>query len=190
MNRRDTAAISLIHQFFKGVFRTRPIIPKYQDNFDVDIVFNKIADWGPSQTQDLEKLTLKVDMLLALGSAFRAQTIALIKMNNVNSNLSAVEIRITDLINTSRSGADQPYAFFKFFNNENLCIAITLLFYLETTKEIRGIVDNLLIFFKKPHKNISAQTVSRWLKRVMSEVEIDNKYKSHSTSHAASSKAS
>ena len=149
----------------------------------------ELESWGPTTSLDLRHLTLKLAMLLALGSAFRAQSISLIKLDNLTISRRGVEIRIKDLIKTSRPGADHPHAIFNFFENEGLCIARTLLHYLEVTKNIRGETKRLLISFKKPHGEIGVQTISRWLKIVLKESGIDEEFTAHSTRHAATSKA-
>ena len=129
-------------------------------------------------------------MLLALGTAFRTHTLALIKLDNVERRLrDGVKIRIVDLIKTSRPGSNQPCACFPFFDNANLCIAKTLIKYMEVTENLRGETNHLLISFTKPHGRICAQSISRWLKLVMKEAGIDEAFTAHSTRHASTSKA-
>ena len=114
----------------------------------------------------------------------------MIKLTDIKSTKTGVEIRIRDLIKTSRPGADQPYAFFPFFNDRiNLCIARTISFYVNRTKDFRGNTEQLLISFKPPHKQVGAQTVSRWIRTVMHEAGISEEFTAHSTRHASTSKA-
>lgn len=102
-------------------------------------------------------------MLLALGLAFRIQSISLIKINNIKSCKQGVDIRIHDLIKTSRPGSTQPCTWFPFFDEKpQICIARTLVYYLEKTRTIRRNSKNLLISFKEPHNPIGRQTISRW----------------------------
>lgn len=105
----------LLHRFFKGVFRLRPALPKYQAIWDVELVFKTIEAWGPFETLNLQKLSFKLVMLLALGSTFRVQSIALIKIENVKEITGGVEIIIDELIKTSRPGSSPYYCFFSFF---------------------------------------------------------------------------
>ena len=126
-------------------------------------------------------------MLLALGTTCRAQTLALIKLDNVERLRDGVKIRIVDVIKMSRPGSNQPCV--PFFDNANLCIAKTLIKYIEVTESSRGETNHLLISFVKPHEKICAQSVSRWLKLVMKEAGIDEVFTVHSTRHTSTSKA-
>lgn len=190
INNGKTSESPLLQRFMKGVFKLRPTKPKYATTWDVGVVLEKLESWSPSDSLDLQELSLKLVMLLALGSAFRVQSLSLIKLKNIKSLKNGVEIKIEDLVKTSRPGAEQPYAFFPFFKNKiSLCVATTILHYIDRTKDIREGVEDLLISFKKPHKKVGTQTISRWLKTVMKEAGIEEHYSAHSTRHASTSKA-
>ncbi|OXU30413.1 hypothetical protein TSAR_012517, partial [Trichomalopsis sarcophagae] len=190
INQRDNSNSLLINRFFKGVYKLRPNAPKYCSTWNVDDVLDMLETWSPLESLDLQNLTLKLVMLLALGSAFRVQSLALIKLNNIKKLSSGIEIRILDLIKTSKPGAAQPYAFFPFFAEKtSLCIARTLIYYLQATKDIRGDTQELLISFKRPYKKICSQSISRWLKTVMRKAGIAEEFTAHSTRHASTSKA-
>lgn len=180
----------LIRRFFKGVFKLRSTKPKYCNIWSVDDVLNLLEKWYPLETLDLQNLTLKLVMLLALGSAFRVQSLALIKLKNIKKLSEGVEIRILDLTKTSRPGAAHPYAFFPFFaDRTQLCIAKTLLHYIKLTKQLRGNTQELFISWKEPHKKVGSQTISRWIKIVMEKAGIKGNFTAHSTRHASTSKA-
>ena len=50
--------------------------------------------------------------------------------------------------------------------------------------------SKLFISFKKPHKEVCTQTISRWLKTTLSKCGIDTIiFKGHSTRHASTSTA-
>lgn len=62
--------------------------------------------------------------------------------------------------------------------------------YLERTKDIRGSINNLFISFKRPHKVVGTQTISRWIKKVMYKSGIDiNIFSAYSTHHTSTSAA-
>lgn len=189
INSEDTSKSLLLLRFFKGVFKLRPSTPRYNSTWDVNIVLNTLENWGLTVNLNLQKLTLKLVMLLALGTAFRLQSLALISLNHIRILKDGVEIRITDHIKTSRPGVPQPYAFFNHFENEQLCIAKTLIIYIQKTKKIRGNKSKLFISFKPPHVEVGTQTLSRWLKVVMKEAGISEEFKGQSTRHASTSKA-
>jgi len=58
----------------------------------------------------------------------------------------------------------------------------TLKEYLQRTETLRVTGSQLLISFQKPHKAVSGDTISRWIRTVMqmSEINLDV-YKAHST---------
>lgn len=185
----NLAASSSLQRFFKGVYRLRPTTPKYTTTWDTGAVFAKIESWGPTKDLSLQLLTLKTAMLLALGSAFRVQALASMKLSNIKSTGFGVEIRIDEIMKTSKAGAPQPQASFPFFKEKPLlCIATTLSSYINSTKEIRNGEDYLLISYKLPHKKVTSQTISKWIKRVLELAGIEG-YSAHSTRHAATSKA-
>lgn len=179
----------LINRFFKGDYKLRPTAPKYNSTWDVDRVLKKLKEWSPPERLDLETLTYKLVMLLALGSAFRVQSLSFIDRDNIKILTGGVEIRISKIVKTSRQGGNQPYAFFPFFEEPDLCVAKFLLFYINATKNLRGNINQLFISLKSPHKQVSSQTISRWLKLVMYKSGLEEKFKAHSTRYASTSKA-
>ena len=65
-----------------------------------------------------------------------------------------------------------------------------MLTYLEKTKDIRGLINKLFISFRRPHKEVGTQTISRWIKKVMCKSGIDvNIFSAYSTRHASTSAA-
>lgn len=101
-------------------------------------------------------------LLLALGTAHRAQTLALIKLSNMKHSAEGYEIKIPDRIKTSRPGAYQPFLVLPYFSeNPKLCIASTLDTYIHKTSRLRGEIDSLFLTIKKPIRAVSAATVGR-----------------------------
>ncbi|XP_058799080.1 uncharacterized protein LOC131668714 [Phymastichus coffea] len=190
INQENNSDSPLLNRFFRGVFRTRPTAPKYCCTWDVEVVLNMLETWNPLSALSLQNLTFKLVLLLALGSAFRVQSIALIKIKNIRFLSNGVEIRISDLIKTSRPGSKDPIVFFPYFpHRETLCIARTLIFYIEKTRDLRGNTDELFISFIKPFKKVTSQTISRWIRTVMRQAGIDEFFTAHSTRHASTSRA-
>lgn len=179
-----------IKRFFKGVFRLRPPIPKYEVTWDTTKVLDALSEWYPNDTLPLEKLTKKCATLLALTTAHRVQTLNKILVSNIESNSSQITIKIPDLIKTSRAGSNQPILCIPFFKDKlNICPATTLLCYIRKTTTLRQ-EENLFIAFKKPYKTVSAQSISRWIKSTLKDCGIDvSIFTAHSTRHAATSRA-
>lgn len=186
----DISNNSSINRFFKGVFRLRPTAPKYNKTWDVDLVLNKLEEEHPLISLGLKCLTEKLVMLVALGTSFRVQSIALISLDGITFNAKGAEIKIKELIKTSRPGACQPFAVLPYFSSRpGICIASTLRYYINYTKEIRGETKRLFLTYKKPYKAACSQTISRWIKNVLHDCGIDDSFTGHSTRHASTSKA-
>ncbi|CAH0731008.1 unnamed protein product, partial [Brenthis ino] len=71
------------HQPPPPIRRTKPSQPKYSITWDPSIVLNYLSAQWPHEGLDLEILSKKVITLLALVTAHRVQTLALIKIPNI-----------------------------------------------------------------------------------------------------------
>lgn len=177
-----------ITRFMKGIFRLKPSRPKYAQTWDVSIVLNYLQNIDDT---NLENLTYKTVLLLALSTAHRAQTLSKIKISNIRHVNDGLEIKIPELIKTSGPGRYQPILQLPFFvNKPTLCVASTVLSYIDKTKNIRKDIDQLIISIKRPIPAVSSQTLSRWVKKCLHNSGIDvSIFSSHSTRHAATSTA-
>lgn len=179
-----------LNRLFKGFYRLKPPRPKYEKTWDVDIVLKELESWLPNKDLTLERLTIKLVMLIALCTGFRIQNLALLKLDGIKINTTSVELTISDLIKTSKPGAPQPYALLPFFTiRPNICCARTIVEYINRTKSMRGDEKKLILTTRKPFKAATAQTISRWLRTVLSECKIDEQFTGYSTRHASTSKA-
>ena len=157
----------MISRFFKGIAKIRPAKPKYSFTWDVSIVLNYLKNMKPLVDLDLQEVTEKAVTLIALCTAHRAQTLVNIKIGNIKSSITGLEIKITDLIKTSSHGRLQPLLLLPRFTNDNrLCVASVIERYIEITKSLRD-TEKLFIATVKPHKAVCAQTISRWIKTVL-----------------------
>ncbi|CAH0724930.1 unnamed protein product, partial [Brenthis ino] len=125
--RHDIGTDDRISRILRGVYKLRPSVPKYKNTWDPQVVLSKLDTWYPNSELSLEKLTIKLVMLLALCTAHRLQTFSLIKINNIKCFASVIKIYIIDIIKTSRPGKDQPILSLPFFlENPSICPAKTL----------------------------------------------------------------
>lgn len=181
----------ILSRFFRGIFKLKPIFPKYNVTWDPCVVLKYLSTMFPLVSLSLQKLTFKLVTLLALVSAQRIQTLSKIQTANIKQFQNHVEIRISDLIKTSRPNRAQPLITLPFFvQKPELCVASTLLSYITRTKDIRQNTPYLFITHKKPHHKASVQTISRWVKTVLKDSGIDtSQFTGHSTRHASTSAA-
>lgn len=180
-----------IKRFFKGIFRSRPPVPKYDTTWDPAIVLTYLEKSFPHDTLSLELLSKKLVTLLALVTAHRVQTLSKINIDNITISNSNISIKITELIKTSRVGCPQPVLVLPFFDQKpEICPGKTLQYYLSKTEPLRGNVKYLFIGLKKPHRAVSSQTLSRWIRSTLCDSGVPAAaFSAHSTRHAATSLA-
>ncbi|XP_031350169.1 uncharacterized protein LOC116175923 [Photinus pyralis] len=197
------SALALIHlqplsndarlsRFMKGIARLRPSKPRYNSTWDPNVVLEYIQKLGPNSTLSLKDLSAKLVTLLALATGHRLQTIQLIKLTNLHTSPQGIQIPITDPIKTSGTNRSQPCLQIpRFAENPLLCVATTLIDYIEATKPLRTPnQDYLFITFKKPYKTATKQSISRWIKNTLLTAGLDtNVFKPHSFRHASTSAA-
>jgi len=181
-----------INRFIKGVSRTRPPKPRYDSTWDPQIVIQFLANKHPLASLSLKELSLKCVTLIALCTAHRVQTIASIKLQNIQFGTSMINIYVPATIKTSGPGRLQPCLVLpKFLDHPEWCAMSCLTEYINRTRPFRQAdCDSLFISFTKPYSSVGAQTISRWIKSVLKSSGIDTStFSSHSCRHASTSTA-
>lgn len=181
----------LITRFLKGCFKLKPTVPKYTHTWDVNVVLDYLEGMGDFSQLSPILVTEKVVTLLALVSAHRAQTLSLIRVDNITKTAQGLEILITDIIKTSAPSRSQPVIFLpRCLDRPNLCIASCVEFYIKMTSPYRGGEKFLFLSTRRPFKPVSSQTISKWIKSVLKKSGIDTEiFSGHSTRHASTSAA-
>lgn len=112
-------------------------------------------------------------------------------LDNVNITSLGLQIKIPDLIKTSKPGKNQPILIVPFFKDRpKICVASILLHYLKITKTIRGESRKLFLSTVRPHKPVSSQTIGHWIKSLLGKAGVDTeKFSAYSAKHAAVSTA-
>lgn len=179
-----------IKRFMKGVFELRPPMPRYKFIWDVSIVLDYLCNF-PNEEIQLNVLSYKCVMLLALCSLQRVQTLHSINVYDIRFEYDRVYIPIFKLLKNFTAKRNKLVITLKHFDsNSAICPALTLKEYIRRTVPIRGKSKQLFISFQKPHNPVSKSSLSRWISTVMEEAGIDiTQFKSHSTRAAASSAA-
>jgi len=103
----------------------------------------------------------------------------------------SVVFRIFDLLKQSRPGYKNPEITLRAFpSDRTLCIFTYFVAYMQTTKTLRN--DNTAVFLtlNKPHSPATKDTISRWVKTVMSDAGVDTtRFAPHSVRCASTSAA-
>ena len=177
-----------VKRFMKGLFETRPTLPKYTSVWSVKRVLDFMRR---SQNADLSTLALgkKLALLLAIVSGGqRAQTIHGIDALDIKILGNKCVIPIYHTLKHTRPGKHlRPLEFSVFLQEPTLCVVSTLCMYLDRTRPFRK-YSKLFLSSQRPYKPVSKDTISRWCKDVLKEAGIDvTRYSSHSTRSASSS---
>lgn len=180
---------SLITRFMRGVFISKPPLPKYKFTWDVSCVLKLLASWFPVETLSLKKLTLKLTALIALATAPRAQTLVSLNLKFMKVFESRVVFYFPNLLKTSQIGRTNSFNLeLQHFNDESLCVFHTLLHYMKVTKNLRN-SDQLLVSFVS-FNPVTSSTIARWLKTVLQLSGIDTTvFSAHSFRSASVSAA-
>ena len=176
----------------KGVYNLHPMRSRYCQTWSVDVVLNYLRKLSPVKKLTLKELSLKLVMLIALTNAARVQTKHLLSVNNFTKFKSEFVFKLDNVLKQSRPGFDCSVLKLKAYPpDRRLCVYTVIKEYLVRTKDIREKSENkLLLSYIRPYKSVSRDTISRWIKMVMTRSGIDtNIYGSHSVRSASTSKA-
>jgi len=174
-----------------GVFNNRFPQPKYQFIWDVEVVTKFLVTLGDNHDLDDKTLTKKLTMLLALTSAGRSHEIRHLDIRFVVKHHSGYIFSFSKPTKVTRKGKLRPVmTFVTFPENSKLCVCNCFDTYLVRSRTWREGKNQLLLSYIKPHKEISAKTVSKWITDILDMAGIDiGTFSGHSTRSAASSKA-
>ena len=180
----------LIVRFMKGVFNLKPTLPKNNVTWDPAILLRFLRSLSPVKLLSLKDLSLKLLALLWVLTGQRSQGLQLIDIRNVTLTKHCVKIRYGDKMKTSRPGFQQKELVIKAYApDRRLCVVTVLAHFLTRTKQIRNDVTQLFISYQKPHKEVSRDTISRWIKVVMCRAGLDVEIFSPHTVRGASTSA-
>lgn len=179
-------------RFMKGVFNLRPPAPRHDYVWDVSIVLRYLRKLSPVKYLSLKELTCKLCMLICLTCAARVQTVHALKLNCMQKKKSSFIFNFNSLLKTCRPGFRRPNIVLKAYPaDRRLCVYTVLVEYLKRTLPLRSDNDDaLFISYVKPHNAASKDTLSRWIRYIMTQSGIDmNVISPHSVRAASVSKA-
>ena len=181
----------LVSRFMRGIYKCNPPTPRYQTTWNVQTVLTYLSSQDSVEKLDLKSLTLKLLMLIALVSAQRGQSMHMLDTACMKVTESSYEFSLPEHVTQSRPSFKMPSVILKAYPiNKALCVYSHLTEYLRRTQSLRGAETKLFISFVKPHKRVSRDTISRWIRTTMESAGIDiSMFKPHSTRMAATSKA-
>ena len=188
----DVGQHPIITRLLKGVYNSRPPIPRYSSTWDVQTVLNHIETLGPTANLSLKALTLKTVFLLAITRPSRSTDLSSLDVSGIQSRSDGLSFIPNSLAKQSRQGKSIEAFFFPSFpTNINLCPVSTLRVYREKTTPLRHGETRVFISFIKPHKAVTSSTIARWLRVTLEEAGINSSiFGAYSTRGASASAAS
>lgn len=178
----------LVSCFLKGRFTTRPALPKYREAGDVNTVLEHLKTLHPAETLSLKSLSLKIVILMAVLSGQYYQTTHALTTKDMKTSNNKVMFIVNDLLKTTKPGkVCTKSEFLSFDEDPRICVVRYLSEYLGT-KNLRHDHHKLLVSYQKPHRPVSKDTISRWLKMGLKLAGIDTStFSAHSTRAALTS---
>jgi hypothetical protein len=178
--------------FMRGVFNIKPIQPKYVSTWDPTQVLNFLESWNPASAISLEKLTLKVVVLILLVTGQRPQIVHKLNITSLKTGIDAHEfaLELTDFKQGRVNYKPNAILLRAYPPNKCLCIFHYLSIYLQRTALLRKDNTQMILTFKRPYKPASPNTISRWIKCVLQQAGVDvETFSAGSIRSASTSKA-
>lgn len=188
----ELASSVILKKFMKGVFTKRPALPKYRATWDVNALLKYLEKLSPPKALNLITLSAKLITLLLLLSAQRGQSIHLLCVDDVECTEQQLILRFNHMLKHTRPGVHLDEIILPAFPKVGLCVVTTFMEYIKRTKPLRAGKDEKRLFLTstKPHKAISRDTASKWIKRMLRSAGINmSMFGSHSVRSAATSAA-
>lgn len=179
---------AMISKFKKGVFNSRPALPKYCSTWDPQIVLDYFDTVGDTKNDDILFLASKSVTLLALASCVRVSTLQSLRYEDITFTADKLCIRITQLQKQTRPGYHQSAIELERYSISNHCVVEALERYIRLTNDSRKASgSNIYITTTKPYKDASVDTVARWIKNTIHKAGISVNFTAHSTRSASTS---
>ena len=90
----------LVIRFMKGVFETRPSLPRYRDIWDVSLVLDYLQTLFPLKQLNLRDITLKTVMLVTLLSGQRCQTVYALTVSGMRNSDDSFVLKLLENLQT------------------------------------------------------------------------------------------
>ena len=181
--------LPVVSRFMKGIFRMKPPTPRLSSTWDVKRLLEFLATLDPLSGLTLKLLSLKLAALLALTSSARAHELVKLDLTFVSIKNDSWEFTLAEHTKVSQPGHPPRRIYLPTYaNNPKICVVRALVEY-QTRTETRRQSSRLLISFVRPHRPISSQTMSRWLRNALQLASIECHFTGHSTRSASTSAA-
>lgn len=185
-----TGSHPLICRLLKGVFNLRPSKPRYSYIWDVSMVLNLLRKLSPARELSLLLLGAKLLTLCALVTGHRCQTFQAMDILDMNLSATKAVFHLQQLLkHNSPKNPSTVITLNAYQEDKRICVVTYLRIYLKRTRPLRS-SSKLFISSYGPHKGVSRDTLSRWIKMILHKAGVDTSvFKAHSTRAASTSMA-
>ena len=168
----------LVVQLLKVFYNLRPPLPRYSSAWEVDKIVSFVDQLGPNGSLSLKDLSKKLGLLLALTAMERVSEVIAHDLRYRQILPEGVIFHLPELTKKSRIGHDLQRSFHASFPcNTNLCVVDCFKEYERRTRLFRPKdptkLNKLLLSYIKPYKPISAESLSPWIRDILSRAGID-----------------
>ena len=182
----------LVVRFMKGCYNRNPPKPRYNSTWDPELVLNFIKSLGSDESLSLSDLSSKLACLVALTTLLRVSDLAGIDYETINIDPPDASFSLSRPMKAQHSGPLKRVLLKVHEPDTLVCPVACLQNYLTRTDPFRSgpRCKRLFLGLISPHDPVSSESISRWIKSVLSRSGIDTSiYAAHSTRGAASSAA-
>lgn len=185
-----TGSHPLVCRLLKGVFNLRPSRPRYSHIWDVSVVLNLLRKLSPARELTLLLLGAKLLTLCALVTGHRCQTFQAMDIHHMDLSATKAVFHLQQLLkHNSPRNPSTVITLNSFQEDKRICVVTYLKIYLKRTRSLRS-STKLFVSSYGPHKGVSRDTLSRWIKMILLKAGVDTKvFKAHSTRAASTSMA-
>ena len=156
-----------ISRYLKGIYNRPPPLPKYVDIWDLTLLLKYYEQKENNDCLEFKELVKKTVILFIILGVRRKQALFTLSVDNiVLKENKFILLPSKTMKHTKVNRPLEPLIYHHYPDNEKLCIGIrnTLV-----TRDIR----DLIISYGKPHKPVSSETISRWIKDELSKAGVD-----------------
>jgi integrase len=178
--------------FMKGVFNLKPTVPKYVSTWDPSKVLCFLETWTPASELSFDKLTMKLLVLILLVTGQRPQVLSGLDLLNMKKGPTSFEfaLHLTDLKQGRANYRPLSILLKHYPANKRLCVFHYLSTYIQRTALLCKDHTKLILTTRKPFRPASKNSISRWVKELLTLAGIDTTvFSAGSVRSAATSKA-
>ena len=155
----------LVIRLLKGVLNLRPVMPGYQQSWDVDTVLTYLQTLPKNEDLSLRSLTQTLAILLAITAAKRSSELKLLHLRFMRILPEKAEFQLPGLTKTS---SEVISVFFAKYECEKLCVLRCSQCYITRTDSFRpardpNIANQVLLSYRRPCHPVQLHNVlSPW----------------------------